>query len=313
MFNKRDFLRLPTVQQIMDETAALLEQQTKKLQAVAKRHHMTDEPQLAGPNVGWWTPDPNPWPGKPRVPEMLMRMMLEDSQWITSFTSCKARHDAMIDAACKRAAREKGHEWKPEDTYSYSSAWTNKLSKWSLQNCKGLLRAAGYKPTAAMNTLSAFVALLEAGRPGEQQAQAESRWYKPYGEHPCQIRFYSGNEFSYLGQTGNVQWRKGSKVCEPINGSATAYFHDEPGKRFALRSFLKKERVITSDQWQEVKQAAQDAKQHADGVHALADIRLKQAQQQRQQDEQRVQESATLDALGIFQAETPQRNTGNEN
>ncbi|MDO3520322.1 hypothetical protein [Ralstonia pseudosolanacearum] len=163
MFNKRDFLRLPTVQQIMDETAALLEQQTKKLQAVAKRHHMTDEPQLAGPNVGWWTPDPNPWPGKPRVPEMLMRMMLEDSQWITSFTSCKARHDAMIDAACKRAAREKGHEWKPEDTYSYSSAWTNKLSKWSLQNCKGLLRAAGYKPTAAMNTLASFFRLRVSG------------------------------------------------------------------------------------------------------------------------------------------------------
>ncbi|MHA6908578.1 hypothetical protein ACQUJS_09125 [Ralstonia pseudosolanacearum] len=312
MLNKRDFLRHPTVQQIMDETAALLEQQTKKLQAIAKRHGMTDEPQLTGPKVGWWKPDPNPWPGKPRVPEMLVRMMLEDPQWVTDFPSCTTRHAAMIDEACKRAARETGHEWKSGDTYSYGSAWTKKLFRWSLQNCKRLLQDAGYKPTAAMNTLSAFVELLGAGRPGEQQAQAESRWYKPYGEHPCEIRFYSGNEFSYSGRTGNVQWRKGSKVCEPINGNATAYFHDAPGKRFALRTFLMRERAIAPEQWWGVKDAAQVAKKRADEAQVLVDVRLKQAQQRRQQVEQRAQENTALDALGIFEAQTPPRNTGNE-
>ncbi len=312
MLKRRDFLRHPTVQQIMNETAALLEQQAKKLQAVAKRHGMADEPQLANANLRWWTPDPNPWPGKHRVPEMLVRMMLEDAKWVTGFRSCTTRHEAMIDEACKRAAREKGHEWKPGDTYGYGSAWTGKLYRWSLQNCKRLLRDAGYKPTAAMKTLTAFVALLEAGRPGEQQAQTESRWYEPYGAHPHEIRFYSGNEFSYSGRTGNVQWRKASKVCEPINGSATAYFHDAPSERFALRAFLMQARAITTDQWREVKEAAQAAKKHAAEAHALADIRLKQAQQRRQQAEQQVQENATLDALGIFEAEPAQRKTDDE-
>jgi hypothetical protein len=176
-----------------------------------------------------------------------------------------------------------------------------------MRNCKAALVEAGYKPPKAANTLTAFVRLIEAGRHDKAQQSPADRSYDAYGEHPHELRFYSGTEFSYAGRAGNVQWRKGSKSCEPINGSATAYFSDEPRARFALRAFLMKAKAITPEQWPEVQQAAQRAKMRADAAYARGHIASIRAEQRRAKAEDECKITAELDASGLFAAETPER------
>ncbi|WP_157130981.1 hypothetical protein [Burkholderia savannae] len=166
------------------------------------------------------------------------------------------------------------------------------------------MRTAGYKPPKAARTLNAFVKIIQAGISAPEATGVSvtgDRWYASYGEHPHEVRFYSGTEFSYAGRTGNAQWRKGGKACEPINGSATVYFHDEPSKRYALLAFLVKAKAITRGEWKSVRETAQEAKMHAAADYAVGMMRAAQAKQQRECAEQAAVVEAELDALDVFE------------
>ncbi|NBI50770.1 hypothetical protein [Burkholderia sp. ISTR5] len=188
--------------------------------------------------------DPSNWKGKHRVPEMLLRLLLEGMG--LECNTNKERHALMVRVAVARAGGG------VEDDCA-ASVWSRQLSGYALRNCIALLESAGYKPARADIKLSDFVRLINAGRPGEP---ATDRSGKSWGEGIHAVTFFTANDMLYRGVRYNVQWSKQGKKCNPLLGSGTAR---SGGKREGLLKVLKDS--VTRAEWPQIKQLAHDADQ----------------------------------------------------
>ncbi|WGS40296.1 hypothetical protein LFL97_11100 [Burkholderia sp. JSH-S8] len=203
--------------------------------------------------------DPSNWKGKHRVPEMLLRLLLE-GMGLECKTN-KERHELMIRAAVARAGGEVNNDCSV-------SVWSRQLTGFALENCIALLEDAGYKPARADTKLSDFVRLIMAGRPVRQFAD---RLGKTWGEGIHAITFFSANDMLYRGVRYNVQWSKQGKKCSPLRGSGTVR---GGGKRGGLFRILKDS--VTRADWREIKQIAYDAEQMQAARRAVDDLRKRQ-------------------------------------
>ncbi|AJX77186.1 hypothetical protein BG16_707 [Burkholderia pseudomallei MSHR2543] len=203
--------------------------------------------------------DPSNWKGKHRVPEMLLRLLLE-GMGLECKTN-KERHELMVRAAVARA----GGGVKDDCA---ASVWSRQLSGYALRNCIALLESAGYKPARADAKLSDFVRLIKAGRP---EGPSADRLGKTWGEGIHAVTFFSANEMLYRGVRYNVQWSKRGKKCSPLHGSGTAR---GDGKRFGLLKILKDS--VTRAEWPEIKRIAYAAQQMQAARRAVAELKKRQ-------------------------------------
>ncbi len=241
--------------------------------------------------------DPNPWPGKPAVPGVLLRMLLDDSRWTREYTTNTARHEAMIEQACKVAAQKQGVSWQESYTVS-ASVWSRELEGYQLSNALRDLSRRGYKPAKADNRLSDFVKIIRAGVP--DAPPNASLDYLNYGAGIHEVRFYRANEMWYRGEFYNVQWSKRGKKCGPLEGSAKAIIYRDK-KRHATGLFGLLTDSVTRAEWSAIRQIAHDAEQRHGARIAVR--RLKQ-----QKDQQMDELAATLG----LDAEAPKLNTEDE-
>lgn len=200
--------------------------------------------------------DPSNWRGKHRVPEMLLRLLLE-GMGLECKTN-KERHELMVRSAVARA----GGGVKDDCS---ASVWSRQLSGYALRNCIALLESAGYKPARADTKLSDFVRLIKAGRPGEPPPD---RLGKTWGEGIHAVTFFSANDMLYRGVRYNVQWSKQGKKCNPLLGCGIAR---GGGKRGGLLKVLKDS--VTRAEWPQIKQLAHDA----DQARAAQEVAIKLA------------------------------------
>jgi len=260
---------------------------------LATRLGRTDlEPVAAMPRLELRKKDPNPWSGKPAVPGILLRMLLDEPRWVTEYTTNTGRHAAMKEQACRTAAEKQGAPWQPSNTVS-PSVWSRELKGYQLSNALRDLKQRGYKPAKTDSRLSDFVKLIRAGVP---DAPGDApREYLHYGAGIHEVRFYRANEMWYRNEFYNVQWSKQGKKCDPLNGNAKAIIYRD-AKRQSKGIFVLLADSVTRDEWPTIRKIASDAEQrYAAGV-AVRELKQKR--------EQRAQQ---LEALGLFEAETPAR------
>ncbi|CAJ2721411.1 hypothetical protein ACRUKS_07850 [Burkholderia pseudomallei] len=211
--------------------------------------------------------DPSNWKGKHRVPEMLLRLLLE-GMGLECKTN-KERHELMIRAAVSRAGGEVNNDCSV-------SVWSRQLTGYTLKNCIALLEGAGYVPARADTRLSDFVRLIMAGRPARQLAD---RLGKTLGEGIHAVTFFSANDMLYRGVRYNVQWSKQGKKCSPLLGSGTAR---GGGKRGGLLKILKDS--VTRTEWPLIKQLAHGADQMRAAREVATRLAAARAEARREQD-----------------------------
>jgi hypothetical protein len=258
---------LAELQKSFQETADRMANRLNEL-----RRHVGKQPiVILVPQLAAREKDKNPWPGKHRVAEMLTRMLV-DGEGI-ELPSNKARHEAMIQQACDRARRTAKEDHYPGPTTPLTSGvWSKKLEGYALKNCLAVLRDAGYKPAPADKSLSSFVKLIKAGKPGSTDDVAHRVGFN-MGEGIHRITFYSGREMMYKGRRYNLQWTQNGKPSIPPNGSASARASaDKPGEkaqRIGLKTLLKQTIGADRDAWWAVKKLAGEAEQKARADAAL--------------------------------------------
>lgn len=283
----------PAVKEAMSRVRLAIEAAERATAEVMRRRGVEGyTPKCDPANLTFRRNDPNPWLGKEKVPAMLVRMGCEGRG--LGLRSNRARHEELIAEACKRCGAT-----KESDTRS-PSVWTNKLTGFSLTNCRRHMEAAGYKVPRAVDTVAKFFEIIEAGK--QVSSEPAERVGCRHGEGIHAVTFFSANDMLYRGERFNLQWAKAGKKCDPINGSATVSGAlDGKPVRGGLRALLIRLKSITADEWRTVKQAAQQAEERARVRAAMPAIRA--AQQARRHE---------LEEAGLFEADKPTRNVRSE-
>lgn len=247
------------------------------VEAMRKRGMVGHSPHVNPVKLSFRRDDPNPWPGKAKVPAMLVSMSLEGMG--RGLKTTRKRHNALIDEACRRCGGG------ANDTRSIS-VWRNPLQGHQLTNCKRLMLARGYKVPKAVDTVAGFFDIIDAGLQVTSTEQS-SHLSRTCGHGIHAVTFFAANDMLYRGERFNLQWRKDGKACDPINGSATVAgcLNGKPIRK-GLKALLVECKSITSAEWPDIKQTAHDVEQARVATEVASRLRADKEQADAERQEQ---------------------------